>query len=232
MSFADLTKKGSLRQVATVTVATVATVRPPSPSSVASVATVSVATAEKQATNEPASAELPVQENLKKPQLAVVSDLANLALENPPKPALPVAANDPAQVPERVAGDVLASLLRRETSVRKQLVRSEVRTETLVCSTAAAKFDPDRWCWPHSQAMTGREIDTMAERTSLFNRRGLPALDAERLADKLVNRDRDGDDRHLCVECRHCRPGLRCVNKLAVLHVLQRCDHFVPIHRS
>ena len=206
MSFADLIKKGSLRQVATVTVATVG---PPSPSSVATVATVSVATAKKQATNEPA----PVQENLRKPEFQS-------------------AANDPAQVPERVAGDVLASLVAEETAVRKQLVRSEVRTETLVSNTAAAKPDPDRWCWPHSQAMTGREIDTMAERTSLFNRRGLPALDAERLADKLVNRDRDGDDRHLCVECRHCRPGLRCVNKLAVLHVLQRCDHFVPIPLS
>ena len=232
MSFADLIKKGSLRQFATVTVATAATVKPQTPSTVASVATVSVATAQKQATNESASAELPVQENLKKPQLAVVSDLANLALKNLPKPALPVAANDPAQVPERVAGDAVASLIRRETSVRKQLVRSEVRTETLFCSTAAVKLDLDRWCWPYSSAMTGREIDTFAERSSLFNRRGLPALDAERLADKLVNRDRDGDDRHLCVECRHCRPDLRCVNKLAVLHVLQRCDHFVPNHLS
>ena len=97
---------------------------------------------------------------------------------------------------------------------------------------AAAMQDPDRWAWPHSSAMTGREIDTFAARSNQFNRRGLAALDAELLADKLVNRDRDGDDRHLCVECRHCRPGLRCVNKLAVLHVLQRCDHFVPIHLS
>ena len=156
MSFADLIKKGSLRGFATATVATVATVRPETPSSVASVATVNVATAQKQA------------------------------------------ANDPAQA------------------------------VGLVSSTAAGIDDPDRWCWPHSSAMTGREIDTFAARSNQFNRRGLAALDAELLADKLVNRDRDGDDRHLCVECRHCRPGLRCVNKLAVLHVLQRCDHFVP----
>ncbi len=54
MSLADLMKKGSLRQFATVTVATVATVRPDSPPSVASVATVSVATAQKQAANDPA----------------------------------------------------------------------------------------------------------------------------------------------------------------------------------
>ena len=57
MSFANLLKKGSLRQFATATVATVATVRPKTPSSVASVATVSVATAQKQATNDSAQAE-------------------------------------------------------------------------------------------------------------------------------------------------------------------------------
>lgn len=66
--------------------------------------------------------------------------------------------------------------------------------------------DPDRWCWPHSSAMTGREIDTMVARTSQFNSRGLPALEAELLADKLVTRDRDWDDRRLCLECAHL-PG-------------------------
>ena len=184
-----------------------------------------------------------VQENLKKPQFAAVNTLANSELENLRKPAMPMAANDPEQVSELVAADAVAPLVTGETAVRKELVRSEVRTETpvsssevstLVSSTAAVVDDPDRWCWPHSSAMTGREIDTFAERSNLFNRRGLAALDAELLADKLVNRDRDGDgdDRHLCVECRHCRPGLLCVNKLAVLHVLQRCDHFVPIPLS
>ena len=161
--------------------------------------------------------------------------------ENLTNPVMPLAANDPAQVSELVAGDAVAPLVTGQTAVRKELVRSEVRTEAavfsskvaaLVSSTAAVIDDPDRWCWPHSQVMTGREIDTFAERSNQFNRRGLTALDAELLADKLVNRDRDGDDRHLCVECRHCRPGLRCVNKLAVLHVLQRCDHFVPNHLS
>ena len=179
MSFADLIKKGSLRGFAT---ATVATVRPETPSSVASVATVNVATAQKQA------------------------------------------ANDPAQAVGLVSNPPVARLVASKTPV------SSSKVSALVSSTAAGIGDPDRWCWPHSQAMTGREIDTFAARSNQFNRRGLAALDAELLADKLVNRDRDGDDRHLCVECRHCRPGLRCVNKLAVLHVLQRCDHFVPNH--
>ena len=134
MSLADLMKKGSLRQFATVTVATVATVatvRPDRLPIVASVATVSVAIAQKQA------------------------------------------ANDPAQV--------LA----------------------LVSSTAAVIDDPDRWAWPHSQAMTGREIDTLTARLHHFARRGLAEPDAERMADKLVTRDREADARRVCLECTH-----------------------------
>jgi hypothetical protein len=119
MSLADLMKKGSLRQFATVTVATVATVRPDSLPSVATVATVSVATAQKQAANNP----------------------------------------------------------------------------------AAVTHDPDRWAWPRTQAMTGREIDTFTARLYHFTRRGLLESDAERLADKLVTRDREWDDRRLCLEC-------------------------------
>jgi hypothetical protein len=83
MSFADLIKKGSLRQFAT---ATVATVRPETPSSVA---TVNVATAQKQAANDLVSAE---------PH----------GLENLTKPDIPPAANDPAQGAGLIVNPVLA----------------------------------------------------------------------------------------------------------------------------
>ena len=63
--------------------------------------------------------------------------------------------------------------------------------------------DPDRWAWPHSQAMTGREIDTFTAQLHHFTRRGLAEPDAERVADKLVTRDREADDRRLCLECVH-----------------------------
>jgi hypothetical protein len=181
MSLADLMKKGSLRQFATVTVATVATVRPDHLPSVASVATVSVATAQKQA------------------------------------------ANDPAQLAELVSiGEV----------------------SMLVSSRAALFDDPDRWAWPHSQAMTGREIDTFTARLHHFTRRGLLESDAEMLADKLVTRDRDADDRRLCLECLHLagRAGVwGCRNwqragvatkpqhaqlSAALVNQLQRCDGF------
>ena len=87
---------------------------------------------------------------------------------------------------------------------------------------------PDRWCWPYSMAMNGAEIDTFTARLARFTGKGLSLDDGEALADRLVTRDRDGDNRHLCVECAQCRFGLRCAKNLAVLDILQRCDHFMP----
>ena len=68
---------------------------------------------------------------------------------------------------------------------------------------AVAIDNPDRWCWPHSTAMTGAEIDTFTARLARFTDKGLIQIDAESLADKLVTRDRESDDRRLCLECTH-----------------------------
>lgn len=70
------------------------------------------------------------------------------------------------------------------------------------CSSAVMEH-PDRWCWPHSLAMNGEEIDIFAIRLAKFKARGLSSVDGETLADKLVVRDREQDDRHVCVECEH-----------------------------
>ena len=100
--------------------------------------------------------------------------------------------------------------------------------------------DPDRWCWPHSDALTGREIDTFTGRLALFTAKGLTPNDAEVLADKLMIRDRDGDDRRVCLECSHLRCqaghshclGLRYAGMGGSLvlsgqiAMLQRCDGF------
>ena len=107
-------------------------------------------------------------------------------------------------------------------------------------SSLAVTEDPDRWCWPHSEAMTGREIDAFTGRASQFYRRGMPSVNAEALAYKLVNRDRDGDDRRLCLECVHLsgqRGAWRCSQwqragmgaagiPAGLVLVLQRCDGF------
>jgi hypothetical protein len=68
---------------------------------------------------------------------------------------------------------------------------------------AAVTHDPDRWAWPHSQAMTGREIDTFTARLARFTDKGMCLDAAESAADRLMRRDREQDDRRLCLECRH-----------------------------
>ena len=69
--------------------------------------------------------------------------------------------------------------------------------------------DPDSHSWPHSKAMNTAEIDAFTARVHLFTRHGLDQTQAEGLADGLVIRDRDSDDRRLCLECLHLRGGGR-----------------------
>lgn len=56
-----------------------------------------------------------------------------------------------------------------------------------------ATSDPDRWCWPHGDAMNTAEIDTFTARLARLTDKGLNLNDAEALADKLMLRDRDGE---------------------------------------
>ena len=87
--------------------------------------------------------------------------------------------------------------------------------------------------------MTGSEIDTLTARLHHFTRRGLAVVDAETLADKLVRRDREADDRRLCLECGNLswgsgwrcnqwqRAGLGASSVPAdLVRQLQRCDGF------
>lgn len=102
----------------------------------------------------------------------------------------------------------------------------------------------DASCWPHSTAMNGAEIDTFTARLARFTDRGLVLADAERLADVLVQRDRESDDRRVCLECVHLRHGGRCGNWQAAgiainaidaklpgdfTAMLQRCDGFTEV---
>ncbi len=89
--------------------------------------------------------------------------------------------------------------------------------------------------------MTGREIDVFTARLSRFADRGLSLDDGEALTDKLVIRDREADDRRVCLECRNLSgysPGSwRCSNwkpasvgtsglPLDLVLMLQRCYGF------
>jgi hypothetical protein len=102
--------------------------------------------------------------------------------------------------------------------------------------------DPDRWCYPYSTAMNTAEIDTFTVRLARFTDWGVILEDAERIADRLVIRDREQDERVVCVECKYLQ-GLNCRNWIkagiaikaegAILPssftvLLQRCDGFKP----
>ena len=121
------------------------------------------------------------------------------------------------------------------TEDHRQAIRDH-RAELL--SLLAPPPDPDRWCWPHSDAMNGAELEQFAKRAQQFTRCGITAEAAETMADRLVIRDREQDDRRTCLECTTYRPG-RCGNHrraglqapdvgrdLATL--LQRCPVFQP----
>jgi hypothetical protein len=160
------------------------------------------------------------------------------------------AANDPAKVSTCINNAVDSE---PGTMVRSE-VRREVRTEipvasgmvsTKVSTETAGMPDPDRWCWPHSTAMNTAEIDTFTARLARFTDKGLGLDDAEKLADQLMQRDRETDDRRLCLECQHCAGytvgAMRCGNwqwagialrasdaqlSAELVIQLQRCDGF------
>ena len=101
---------------------------------------------------------------------------------------------------QKIGADLPAAndAVRAETEDQKYL------TNLNIFATAIGPMpNPDRWAWPNSQAMTGREIDTFTARLARFTDKGLSLIDGEALADKLVTRDRDSDDRRLCLECAH-----------------------------
>jgi hypothetical protein len=115
----------------------------------------------------------------------------------------------------------------------------------------ALDLEPDRWCWPHSSAMNGAEIDLFAVRLRKFGDRGLALTKREALADTLVIRDRESDVRRVCIECHHLvghgvgswRCGNCQISGIAVrsrnaqlpadlVVQLQRCDGFGTPHRK
>jgi hypothetical protein len=107
----------------------------------------------------------------------------------------------------------VATVATVEISVRPHELR-QVPCVAEVASVAVAsaaiqkaQMDPDRYCWPHGDAMNAGEIEVFKRRMVRFIDRGMSREEASRMADKLVLRDREGDDRRLCLECDHLRGG-------------------------
>ena len=138
-----------------------------------------------------------------------------------------------------VAPEVIPLSEKRVSSVLTVSVPAEVEKAH---SKSAQMEDIDRWCWPNSSAMNGREIGIFLIRLDHFRSLGLDLDSAEKFADRLVIRDRDMDDRIVCFECCHLRNGWHCMNlqnadvsvqntntKLPsdFVHQLQRCSGFI-----
>jgi len=83
----------------------------------------------------------------------------------------------------------------------------------------------------HADDMAGLPAWTEAEIVSFEKRVArsvwLGYQDAKGRAEKLLHRDRNDDDRRLCIECSHAGPGWRCAKREAfLLDQLQRCPMF------
>ena len=218
MSLADLMRKGGLQRVATATVATSATEGVQNARTVATVAGVAVANTTGSETETGGAVQS-------------VATVATVAVANCPDSK---AANDAAAgLTVARATPVAVANLPDSTAAPADAIEA-------VPTTTTTTPDPDRWCWPHSDAMTGAEIDRFTGRLALFTAKGLSPNDAEVLADKLLIRDRDGDDRRACLECaylsgwagrRQCR-GLQYAGmggpqaSAGQVAMLQRCNGF------
>ncbi len=123
------------------------------------------------------------------------------------------------------------------------------KTHSKLCAANDAAPDPDRWCWPASDAMSTVELETFMARLARFSTKGMNIADCEVLADKLVIRDREKDDRHSCFECTHLAGSgsWRCGNGQSagvairardaqlptdLVNLLQRCDGFKESYRQ
>lgn len=87
---------------------------------------------------------------------------------------------------------------------------------------------------------TGEEIEQAGRYVALLTRRGLDVETVERVTDRLILRDREQDDRRLCLECARLDSSGRCGaaargalrnadRRLEPLPlILQRCEGFEP----
>jgi hypothetical protein len=67
--------------------------------------------------------------------------------------------------------------------------------------------------WSDYVPANRQELARMMKRTEAFERMGLTFDEIDLVVDRLLRRDREGDDRHLCIECMRIRSsatGWRC----------------------
>ena len=161
------------------------------------------------------------------------------------------AANDLPPPPVPMTATVDIGTIRPPGLSPLMLAASLALDAAIVAAGILPRRGLDADCWPHSTAMNGAEIDLFTTRLHRFTEKGLTVTDGEVLADKLVLRDREADDRRFCLECRHLsgygQTKWRCGNWQAA-HIathprdtqlptdlvlqLQRCNGFTPLLAS
>jgi hypothetical protein len=110
------------------------------------------------------------------------------------------AANDLAPLQTAAATHIGTARL---PGLSPKLLAASLILDAQIAATGLPPDDPDSYCWPYSEAMNGGEIDLFAARLFRITDKGVIQIDAQCLADRLVIRDRDLDDRALCLECQH-----------------------------
>lgn len=153
---------------------------------------------------------------------------AGLVLSLTPDNALKV-------TPARALNDEWRATIKTNKAMLVDYLQHTAAKDSVTSSSVA----PDRWYWPHSTAMNTVEIEAFTARLETFAEKGVSPGEAEVLADKLVTRDREGDDRRLCLECPHLQGHVRwhcgawqaaivAREELApdLIRLLQRCDGF------
>jgi hypothetical protein len=79
------------------------------------------------------------------------------------------------------------------------------------------------------RAWTETELSTFSRRFKIFMKEGLNEEEAEELAEKMLIRDFEGDDRRICFECTKYLPAkVSCAvyRKRPIRFTLQRCEFF------
>ena len=129
---------------------------------------------------------------------------------------------------EKTGGDAPAAKDPAPTHAPDKLRAASLALGAVIVAADMAA-DPDRWAWPHSPAMNTAEIDRFTARLARFTDRGVILSDAECLADKLVIRDRERDDRAMCLECTHLHRAGRCGNWQRAGVAIRARDAFMPV---
>ena len=95
---------------------------------------------------------------------------------------------------------------------------------TIISANGAPYWQADKLAG--LQSWTDEEIGAFQRRQARIVWLGY-TVPSEYLAEMLVHRDRDGDERRLCIECSHAGPRWRCAKNAGfLLEQLQRCKQF------